>query len=99
MFDRVMNSYGKDLSAIIPVIILCLTGIPKFHVTAITHRKQAVYPATIVWHSPSGRCMVGKSKQKEFFSPDQNDDGALKWLDMDMPWKAFFHKSCYCADT
>ena len=30
---------------------------PKFHITCITHRRNAVYPATIVGHTSAGRCL------------------------------------------
>ena len=38
---------------------------PRFHITAITHRKDAVNPATIVGIPPQEDAWIGK-QQKEF---------------------------------
>jgi len=42
---------------------------PKFHVTAITHRKQAVYPATIVGIPPMEDAYIAKAIEIVFFAP------------------------------
>jgi len=42
---------------------------PKFHVTCITHRKNAVYPATIVGIPPMEDAIIGKITEKLFLSP------------------------------
>ena len=41
---------------------------PKFHVTCITHSKNAVYPATIVGIPPAGRLHGLQRLQKEYSS-------------------------------
>ncbi|MEI9863051.1 MAG: UbiD family decarboxylase domain-containing protein [Limisphaerales bacterium] len=40
---------------------------PEFHVTAITHRKDAVYPATIVGIPPDGRFLPWRREREIVF--------------------------------
>ena len=42
---------------------------PVFHITCITHRKNAVYPATIVGVPPMEDAWMGKTTEKIFFAP------------------------------
>jgi 4-hydroxy-3-polyprenylbenzoate decarboxylase len=42
---------------------------PKFHVTCITHRKDAVYPATIVGIPPQEDAWIGKATERIFLQP------------------------------
>ncbi len=42
---------------------------PKFHVTCITHRKDAVYPATIVGVPPMEDAYIGLATERIFLSP------------------------------
>jgi 4-hydroxy-3-polyprenylbenzoate decarboxylase len=42
---------------------------PKFHVTCITHRKDAVYPATIVGVPPMEDAWIGKATERIFLTP------------------------------
>lgn len=42
---------------------------PVFHVTCITHRRDAVYPATIVGVPPMEDAWMGKATEKIFFAP------------------------------
>ncbi len=42
---------------------------PKFHVTCITHRKGAVYPATIVGVPPQEDAYIGLATERIFLSP------------------------------
>lgn len=42
---------------------------PEFHVTAITHRKNAVYPATIVGVPPQEDAYIAKATEKIFLAP------------------------------
>ena len=48
---------------------------PRFHITAITHRKNPVYPATIVGIPPQEDAWLGKATERIFLAPDQNDPG------------------------
>ncbi len=42
---------------------------PSFHVTCITHRRDAVYPATIVGVPPMEDAWIGKATEKIFLAP------------------------------
>ena len=42
---------------------------PKFHVTCITHRKDAVYPATIVGIPPQEDAFLARATEKIFLAP------------------------------
>lgn len=63
---------------------------PKFHVTCITHRKNAVYPATIVGIPPQEDAFIGKATERIFLTPIRM---AMlpEILDMSMPPEGVFH--------
>ena len=42
---------------------------PKLHVTCITHRKNAIYPATIVGVPPMEDAWIGKATERIFLAP------------------------------
>ena len=42
---------------------------PRFHVTCITHRKKAIYPATIVGIPPQEDAYIGLATEKIFLAP------------------------------
>lgn len=42
---------------------------PRFHLTAITHRKDAVYPATIVGIPPQEDAYIAKATERIFLAP------------------------------
>lgn len=42
---------------------------PKFHVTCITHRKDAIYPATIVGVPPMEDAYIGLATERIFLTP------------------------------
>ncbi len=42
---------------------------PRFHVTAITHRKNPIYPATIVGIPPQEDAWIGKATERIFLNP------------------------------
>ncbi len=62
---------------------------PVFHVTALTHRHDAVYPATIVGRPPMEDCFLAKATERIFLPllnavlPEVKD----YW----MPWEGVFH--------
>ncbi len=64
---------------------------PVFHITAITHRKDAIYPATLVGRPPQEDAYFGKATERIFLpllrtvAPDI--------LDMDMPIEGVFHNN------
>jgi 4-hydroxy-3-polyprenylbenzoate decarboxylase len=63
---------------------------PRFHITAITHRKNAVYPATIVGIPPQEDAWLGKATERIFLAPIKMTM-IPEILDMDMPVEGVFH--------
>ncbi|GIW81309.1 MAG: menaquinone biosynthesis decarboxylase [Gemmatales bacterium] len=62
---------------------------PVFHVTALTHRANPIYPTTIVGKPPQEDCYMGKATERLFlplvkmFIPEI--------VDYDLPWFGVFH--------
>jgi len=63
---------------------------PRFHVTAITHRKDAVYPATIVGIPPQEDAWIGKATERIFLTPIKMTM-VPEITDMNMPVEGVFH--------
>lgn len=63
---------------------------PRFHITAITHKKIAVYPATIVGIPPQEDAWLGKATERIFLAPIKMTM-VPEILDMDMPIEGVFH--------
>ncbi len=63
---------------------------PKFHITAITHKKNAVYPATIVGIPPQEDAWLGKATERIFLAPIKMTM-VPEIMDMDMPIEGVFH--------
>lgn len=63
---------------------------PRFHITAITHRKGAVYPATIVGIPPQEDAWLGKATERIFLAPIKMTM-VPEITDMDMPVEGVFH--------
>jgi len=63
---------------------------PRFHITAITHRKNAVYPATIVGIPPQEDAWLGKATERIFLAPIKMTM-VPEITDMDMPIEGVFH--------
>jgi 4-hydroxy-3-polyprenylbenzoate decarboxylase len=63
---------------------------PKFHITAITHRKNPVYPATIVGIPPQEDAWLGKATERIFLAPIKMTM-VPEIIDMDMPVEGVFH--------
>lgn len=63
---------------------------PRFHVTCISHRKDAVYPATIVGTPPQEDAWIGKATEKIFLEPIRMSV-APELADMHMPPEGVFH--------
>ena len=49
---------------------------PRFHVTCITHQKNAGYPATIVGIPPQEDAWIAKATERIFLFPDQAGPGS-----------------------
>lgn len=63
---------------------------PRFHITAITHKKGAVYPATIVGIPPQEDAWLGKATERIFLAPIKMTM-VPEIADMDMPIEGVFH--------
>lgn len=63
---------------------------PQFHITKITHRKQAVYPATIVGTPPQEDAFIGLATERIFLAPIQLIM-VPELADMHMPPEGTFH--------
>jgi 4-hydroxy-3-polyprenylbenzoate decarboxylase len=63
---------------------------PGFHVTCITHRKDAVYPATIVGIPPQEDAWIGKATERIFLTPIKMTV-CPEIIDMEMPVEGVFH--------
>jgi 4-hydroxy-3-polyprenylbenzoate decarboxylase len=63
---------------------------PRFHVTAVTHRRNAIYPATVVGIPPQEDAYIGKATERIFLAPIR-----LAMLpeiaDMHMPFEGVAH--------
>ncbi len=63
---------------------------PRFHITCITHRKNPVYPATIVGIPPQEDAWLGKATERIFLAPIKMTM-VPEITDMDMPVEGVFH--------
>lgn len=63
---------------------------PRFHITAITHRKNAIYPATIVGIPPQEDAWIGKATERIFLAPIKMTM-VPEIVDMVMPVEGVFH--------
>ncbi len=63
---------------------------PRFHVTAITHKKNAIYPATIVGIPPQEDAWIGKATERIFLTPIKMTM-VPEITDMNMPIEGVFH--------
>ncbi len=63
---------------------------PRFHITCITHRKDAVYPATIVGIPPQEDAWLGKATERIFLMPIKMTT-VPEIIDMNLPVEGVFH--------
>src|SRR5215204_4057114 len=63
---------------------------PRFHITCITHKKNPVYPATIVGIPPQEDAWLGKATERIFLAP-MKMTMIPEITDMDMPIEGVFH--------
>ncbi len=63
---------------------------PRFHVTCITHRKNAIYPATVVGIPPMEDGWMGKATERLFLFPMKLVT-VPEMKDMNMPVAGVFH--------
>jgi len=65
---------------------------PVFHITAITHRKDAIYSATVVGKPPMEDCFLAKATERIFLPLLQQMQPEI--LDINMPLEGVFHDCC-----
>jgi 4-hydroxy-3-polyprenylbenzoate decarboxylase len=63
---------------------------PRFHITCITHKKNPVYPATIVGIPPQEDAWLGKATERIFLAP-MKMTMVPEIIDMNMPVEGVFH--------
>ena len=63
---------------------------PRFLITAITHKKDPIYPATIVGIPPQEDAWLGKATERIFLAPIKMTL-IPEIVDMDMPVEGVFH--------
>lgn len=68
---------------------------PVFHVTAITHRKAAVYPATIVGHPPMEDFYLGSAAVKLFLPVFKMNFPEI--VDIALPAEGVFHNLVFVS--
>lgn len=69
---------------------------PRFHVTCITHRRDAVYPSTIVGIPPQEDAWIGKATERIFLAPIKMTL-VPEIADMEMPVEGVFHNLVIAA--
>jgi 4-hydroxy-3-polyprenylbenzoate decarboxylase len=62
---------------------------PVFHITCITHRRDAIYPATIVGRPPMEDCYIGKATERIFLPLIRKQLPEI--VDMNLPLEGVFH--------
>ncbi len=62
---------------------------PVFHITCITRRKDAIYPATIVGKPPMEDCYMGKATERIFLPLMKKTVPEV--VDMNLPLEGVFH--------
>lgn len=62
---------------------------PVFHVTCITHRKDLVYPATVVGKPPMEDCYMAKATERIFLPLMKLDMPEIR--DLNLPMEGVFH--------
>lgn len=62
---------------------------PRFHVTCITHKREAVYPATVVGKPPMEDCYIAKATERIFLPLLRMQIPEL--VDLNLPLEGVFH--------
>ncbi|MFN3740352.1 MAG: menaquinone biosynthesis decarboxylase, partial [Thermodesulfovibrionales bacterium] len=62
---------------------------PVFHITCITHRKDAIYPATIVGKPPMEDCFIAKATERIFLPLIKKQVPEI--VDINLPIEGVFH--------
>lgn len=68
---------------------------PVFHLTCITHRKNPIYPATIVGRPPMEDCYIGKATERIFLPLLKSQLPEI--IDMNLPVEGIFHNLAFVS--
>jgi len=68
---------------------------PVFHLTAITHRKDAIYPATVVGRPPMEDCFMGKASERIFLVLLKKIFPEI--VDLNLPVEGIFHNYAFVS--
>ncbi len=68
---------------------------PVFHITCITHRKNPIYPATIVGKPPMEDCFMAKASERIFLPVLQTHLPEI--VDINLPLEGVFHNCAVVA--
>ena len=68
---------------------------PVFHLTAITHRQNPIYPATIVGYPPMEDQWLGKVTERLFLPLIKQQLPEI--VDMNLPVEGCFHNLCFVS--
>ncbi len=68
---------------------------PVFHITAITHRRDAIYPATIVGKPPMEDCFMGKATERIFLPVIKKLLPEI--VDINLPVEGIFHNFAFVS--
>ena len=68
---------------------------PVFHITCITHRKNPIYPATVVGKPPMEDCFLAKATERIFLPILQSQMPEI--IDINLPLEGVFHNCAVVA--
>ncbi len=68
---------------------------PVFHLTAITHRREAIYPATIVGRPPMEDCFMAKATERIFLPLIKKQLPEI--VDLNLPVEGVFHNLAFIS--
>jgi len=68
---------------------------PVFHVTTLTRRREAIYPATIVGQPPMEDCFMGKATERIFLPIMQKTLPEI--VDLNLPVEGVFHNLAFVS--
>ena len=68
---------------------------PVFHITCITHRKDLIYPATIVGRPPQEDCYIAKATERLFLPLIKKQLPEI--VDINLPIEGVFHNLAFIS--
>ncbi|MEW6410682.1 MAG: menaquinone biosynthesis decarboxylase [Nitrospirota bacterium] len=68
---------------------------PVFHITCITHRKDLIYPTTIVGKPPMEDCFIGKATERIFLPLIKKQLPEI--VDINLPIEGIFHNLAFIS--